>query len=161
LIALSWGAYVTYSQRPVYAVLVNDIFSVVSASDIDLDTVTDPALKNTFWSSPKLVYVDTPYSNEEYARRGRENLSKGVTFAHYTQFYKPFADYKETLFERAINIRQRMREFSDLDGDVKALVEKHGGVLDDYVFMSVEGRVALGFLMLRRDDGRVVDALVD
>ena len=94
-------------------------------------------------------------------RRGKENLSTGQQFAFYTQYYKPFAAYKDKLFERAIDIHQRMREFADLDSDVKALVKKHGGELDDYVFMSVEGRVALGFLVLRRDNAEVVAAMVD
>ena len=161
LAALLWGVSVTYNQRPVYTAIVNDMFTVVSASEVDLDSVTDPALKSSFWSGPKLVYVDLPYTNEEYVRRGKENLASGQQFANYSQYYKPFDDYKDVLFEGAIDIHQRMREFADLKHDVNALVKEHGGTLDDYAFMSVEGRVALGFLMLRRDNGRVVDALLD
>jgi hypothetical protein len=161
LIALLWGVSVTYSQRPVYTAIVNDTFTVVSASNIDIDSVTDPALKSSVWSGPKLVYVDLPYSNEEYSRRGKENLASGQQFAYYTQYYKPIAEFQNVLFERAVDIRQRMREFADLNRKVPELVHKHGGELDDYIFMSVEARVALGFLMIRRDNFQVVDALVD
>jgi len=161
LIALLWGVSVTYNQRPVYSVLVNDIFSVVSASEIDLGSVSDPVLKNSPWAGPRLVYLDVPYTNEEYVKQGKENLATGQKFAYYTQFYRPFVTQKDVLFERAVDIRQRMKEFADLDQDVSALVKKHGGSLDDYVFMSVEGRVALGFLVLRREDGQVVDAMVE
>jgi len=161
LIALLWGVSVTYNQRPVYSVLVEDIFSVVTASEIDLDSVVQPGLKNSSWSGPKLIYLETPYSNEEYVQKAQENLASGQKFAYYTQFYKPFAAQKELLFKRAVDIRQRMKEFPELDSDVSKLVKKHGGKLDDYVFMSVEGRVALGFLMLRRDDGQAIDALLD
>jgi len=161
LAAFLWGVSVTYHQRPVYTAIVDDIFRVVSASEIDVDSVTDPALKSSVWSGPKLVYVDLPYSDDEYLRRGKENLSTGQQFAFYTQYYRPFMDYKDMLFDRAIDIHQRMREFADLDSDVKALVKKYGGTLDDYVFMSVEGRVALGFLVLRRDNAAVITAMVD
>lgn len=161
LVALVWGITVTYQQRPVYAVMLEDIISVVSASEVDLDAVTDPALKNSIWSGPKLVFVDTPYSAKEYVRIGKENLAAGISFSHYTQYYKSFSENKELLFKRAIDIHQRMREFADLKGQVMERVKKHGGILDDYVFMLVEGRVALGFLMLRREDAQVVDALLD
>jgi len=161
LTALLWGVSVTYNQRPVYTAIVDDIFSVVTASEIDLDSVSNAALKNSLWAGPQLVYVDLPYENEEYVRRGEENLATGVKFSQYTEFYKPFAEHKDVLFERAIDIRQRMREFAELDDDVNTLVKKHGGSLDDYVFMSIEGRVALGFLMLRREDAQVMDVLLD
>ena len=161
LSAFLWGVSVTYHQRPVYTVIDSDIFRVVSASEIDVDAVTEPSLKSSFWSGPKLAYVDLPYSDEEYLRIGKENLSTGQQFAFYTQYYRPFLAYKEELFKRAIDIRQRMSEFADVDRDVRALVKKFGGSLDDYVFMSIEGRVSLGFLVLRRDNADVVTAMVD
>ena len=161
LSAFLWGVSLTYHQRPVYTAIVEGVFRVVSASEVDVDAVGDPALKSSVWSGPKLVYVDLPYSDEEFLRIGKENLSTGQQFAFYTQYYRPFMDYREMLYERAIDIRQRMSEFADLDRDVKALVKRYGGTLDDYVFMSVEGRVTFGFLVLRRDTGEVVTAMVD
>lgn len=161
LVALLWGCAVTFQQRPVYNAFVGNIFTVVSASEIDLHSVKDPNLKNSIWSGPHLVYVDLPYDDAEYIRRGDENLSTGMSFAQYTQFYRPLAAHKAALLGNAIDIQQRMREFSDLDADVHARVKKHGGSLSDYVFMSIEGRTSFGFLMLRRVDLEVVDVLLD
>jgi len=113
LAALLWGVSVTYSQRPVYTALVSDnaVFRVVSASEVDTNAVTEPVLKTSPWSGPRLVYVDLPYDEEEYVRLGKENLENGRSFAQYVQFYKPIQEYKEAVLHQAIDIRRRMTAF--------------------------------------------------
>jgi len=161
--ALLWGVSVTYSQRPVYAALVSDnyIFSIVAASDIDSATIVDPELKTSLWTKPKLVYVKLPYSDEEYTRIGKENMAIGRTFAQYSQYYLPIDKVKDVVIEHSVDIQARMKQFDQLKKDVTGLVKMHGGTIDDYIFVSIEGRVSLGFLMLRREDLQVIDALLE
>lgn len=163
LTALLWGVSVTYSQRPVYTALVNDsaVFSIVSASEVDTSAVSDPALKTSPWSGPHLVYVDLPYDKKEYVRLGKENLENGRGFAEYSQFYQPILPYKDVVIQQAVDIRERMAAYADLKIEVKACLDRNGGGLDDYLFIPVEGRVSIGFLVLRRDDLQVVDAIVE
>jgi hypothetical protein len=163
LAALIWGATVTFTQRPAYTALVSDnaVFKVVSASEVDTRALADPALNISPWSGPRMVYVDLPYDQEEYVRLGKENLKNGREFAQYTQFYEPILNRKDEVLKQAIDMRQRMTLFPELRKMVAAVLDRHGGTLDDYIFVSVEGRVSLGFLMLRRDDLQVVDALLE
>jgi len=163
LAALIWGATVTYTQRPAYTALVsdNEIFKVVSASEVDTRALVDPALDISPWSGPRMVYVDLPYDKEEYVRLGKENLKNGHEFAQYTQFYRPIESHKQEVLKQGIDIRKRMAEFPELRAMVEASVDRHGGKLEDYLFVSVEGRVSMGLLMLRRDDLQIVDALLE
>jgi len=163
LAALLWGISVTYSQRPVYTALVSDnaVFSVVSASEVDSTVVHDPTLKPSLWSGPHLVYVDLPYDEQEYVRLGKENLKSGRSFAQYSQYYKSILAYKGVVIQRAVDIRKRMATFAELKPRVKATLDRNGGKLDDYLFIPVEGRVSIGFLVLRRDDLHVVDAILE
>jgi hypothetical protein len=163
LLALSWGVSVTYSQRPAYVALVSDntAFKIVAASEIDEATVHEPVPTISPWSGPRLVYVALPYDEQEYVRIGKENLKSGRGFAQYTQFYEPILKHRADVLDQAVDIRKRMAEFSGLRDRVEDCVARHGGRLDDYAFIPVEGRVAFGLLMLRRDDLQVVDALVE
>jgi len=163
LSALIWGATVTYTQRPAYTALVSDnaVFKIVSASEVDSRALTDSALKISPWSGPRMVYVDLPYDAEEYVRLGKENLKNGREFAQYVQFYQPILEHKDVVLKQAIDIQKRMAEFPELRTMVNACLDRHGGKLKDYIFISVEGRVSIGFLMLRRADLQIVDALLE
>lgn len=163
LSALLWGVSVTYSQRPVYTALVKDnaVLSVVSASEVDTSVMKDPQLKPSPWTGPRLVYVDLPYNEQEYVRLGKQNLKNGRSFAQYSQFYRPIRPYREALVGQAVNIRKRMAAFADLKPKIRASLDRNGGKLDDYLFIPVEGRVSIGFLVLRRADLQVVDAILE
>ena len=163
LSALLWGVSVTYSQRPIYTALVSDnaMFSVISASEVDDTAVTVPTLKSSPWSGPHLVYVDLPYDNEEYIRLGKENLKTGHGFAEYSQFYQPLLAYKDAVMQQAVDMHKRMAAYADLRPKVSASLDRNGGELEDYLFIPVEGRVSIGFLVLRREDLQLVDAILD
>lgn len=163
LAALFWGLSVTYSQRPVFAALVSDnyIVSIVAASEVDINRIGSPELEVSPWSKPRLVYVDLPYTDQEYSRIGKENLAAGRRFAQYAQFYRPVDQFRQVVVDHAIDIDSRMKQFPQLKQAIETLLGRHGGKIDDYIFISVEGRVAIGLLMIRQDNLQVVDALLD
>ena len=163
LAALLWGITVTYSQRPVYAALVSDnyIISIVAASEIDGEKIKDPELKVSIWSRPRLAYVDLPYGDKEYSRIGNENLTTGRRFSQYAEFYRPISDFRQDIIEHSIDIHQRMAQYPQLKQAVTEIVKTQGGEIDDYLFISVDGRVSIGMLIIRRDSLTVVDALLD
>lgn len=159
--ALLWGMTVTYQQRPVYVALVNDIFAIVTPSNINTAKLRDKSLATTTWRNPQLVYVNLPYDDAEYTVRGKENLKTGDSFAYYIEYYEPFAKHKERLFERAIDIRERMAIFPDIKRRVEQIVREQGGSVDDYVFMAIEGRSQFGILVIQRATSQVVDLIVE
>ena len=161
LTALFWGMHVTYVQRPVYVAIFDNIFSVVANSEVDSSSVKNPELHVSWWGGrPKLVYVNLPFDDADIAAIGKRNLIEGKKFTTMTRYYEPFAQHRHELYKRAVDIRKRVHEYLDLQGPVDNIVARHGGTLDDYVFMSVEGRRNLGFLVLDRKTGHVVDALI-
>lgn len=161
LAALLWGVHVTYNQRPLYVAIFDNIFSIVAASEVDTGKIRNAGLTHTVWSGPQLVYVDLPFEDPGFLEQARQEVEKGMKLSARSEFYTPFLPHKDQVFQRSINIQQRMSEFPELRRDIGELVKKHGGVIDDYVFMSVEGRQALGFLVFRRATGEVVDAMVE
>ena len=162
LSALLWGMHVTYTQRPVYVAIVDHAFEVIANSEVDRKTIKDPALRVPWWGgAPKLVYVNLPFSDAEIVALGEKALAEGKRIAAMAQYYEPFSRHRDELYRRAINIRQRIHEFSTLQPRVDRIVARHGGTLDDYVFMSVEGRQGMGFLVLDKKTGHPVDALAN
>lgn len=160
--ALLWGMHVTYTQRPVYVAIFDYSFEVVANSEVDTSKLKDPQLRVPWWGgAPKLVYVNLPFTDAEIAALGKKSLAKGKTVSAMAQYYEPFSQHRDELYRRAVDIRKRMREFPGLQSRVDRIVARHGGSLDDYVFMSVEGRQGMGFLVLDKKTGHAVDALVN
>lgn len=89
LAALSWGSWITYSQRPLYVAFADEMFPVILAKDIDVSTIADTALHNNGWHGPLLVYVDLPRDAATLKQLADEGLASDHKAAAHGEYYRP------------------------------------------------------------------------
>ena len=157
LAVLAWAVVVTYAHRPVYLAFVGDMFTLVAADEI----VGRPApdLQASGWGGPRAVYVRLPRDMNTLLSLSLQYRHDGGSFGAMASAYEPLSQHLSEVLKSGVDIRKRIRQTPSLGRAVEQLVMDHGGRLEDYAFVPVEGRTRFALLVLKRSDGRLVTAL--
>jgi len=154
---LAWAVVVTYTHRPVYLAFVGDMFTLVAADEIV--GRPEPDLQATGWGGPRAVYVRLPRDMNTLLSLSLQYRHDGGSFGAMASAYEPLTQHLSEVLKSGVDIHKRIRQTPSLRRAVEQLVMDHGGRLDDYAFVPVEGRTRFALLVLRRSDGRLVTAL--
>jgi hypothetical protein len=151
LAALTAGAWVTYSDRPVYSAFVVDRFELVYPSDFKSNE--QPAVLKPFFQLG-MAYVKA-LTDEE-----RKDLT--LVLADLKTFpdrYEPLEKYKNDLIARSIDLNQD--RFYQADPKKKALWEAFiaKNNPNDYLYLPIKGRERHWVLVLERETLAVKTAL--
>lgn len=157
LVALSWGCWITYSQRPLYVAFADEMFSVIPARDIDVNTIPDSSLRNAGWQGPRLVYVDLPRDAATLKKLVEEGMASGRKAAARGEFYRPLGEHLPAIKQLGLPIEARIKEHPEIQQLVDSVLQRHGGSLPDYWYFPVEGRQVVALLILLAKTGEFVD----
>ena len=157
VVILVWAVVVTYAHRPVYLAFVGDMFTPVAADEI----VGRPApdLQANGWGGPRAVYVRLPRDMNTLLSLSLQYRRDGGSFGAMASAYEPLSQHLSEVLNSGVDIHKRIRETPSLGRAVERLVTNHGGRVDDYAFVPVEGRIRFALLVLRRSDGRLITAV--
>lgn len=159
LAAFAWGVSVTYGQRPVYVALVSRTLSVVAANNVDQRALTDVSLRSTGWGGPRLVYVTWQRESSDMAAATADAARTGRNVAFRADKYQALSAHLDRLADSAIDMRVHARAYPELQPALERFFAAHGGTLDDYHFLGIEGRTKLGLVAMNPRDGTVVAML--
>ena len=157
LSALFWGVHVTYKQRPVYMAYAEQMFSVVAASDLQGKQPADAVLRSRGWGDQRLVFIELP----ENAQEKLQLLLKQHNIYTMVDLYRPYTEHLDTIMAESIDMMQRIEDYPEMKPAFEAFLHTHGGSVDDYAFIPVEGRKALAFVVLQKSNGKLVDIFRD
>lgn len=148
LVALLYGGYVIYSERPAWVVFAKDRFEVVGLSEVDSQQLVDKSLDVGVLDKPRLVYAE-PAAGDEAAEILFEALSGGKDIDRRPKFYRAYTDnspaviaglselHEHSEVQAAVTDTERLR-WVPVKGKLKsivAIVDRNTGSVVDYLIV--------------------------
>lgn len=156
-VALAYGGWSLYSERPHVMVHALDRFSLLAAKDLDL---SGAALPDKPLRGPLLVVATLPDDPAERSRLLEETLFGGRgDIDRRPEFWKSYADHWRNLLLKAeplITLREQRPEAADR---IDRLAQAESAGMPGLVYVPVIGKRRDFALVLRRADGTMVDVL--
>ena len=148
LIALLYGGYIIYSERPAWVVFAKDRFEVVGLSEVDSQQLLDKSLDVGVLDKPRLVYAE-PATGDEASDILFEAVSGGKDIDRRPKFYRSYSEssssvvaglselHEHSEVQAAVTDTERLR-WAPVKGKLKsivALVDKNTGSIVDYLMI--------------------------
>ncbi len=156
---LSYGVYVAYHERPLYAVFSVDRFTLVSSRHVDEDLAV-PALTNSAWAGPTIVYTLPPVDADERSDM-LGDMVKGERNdpALMPERYRLLQPHLPEVLARGIDVGAKAAGDPEKERRIEGFLRAHGGTVEDYAFLPVEGRKSDALLAFARADRELVGLL--
>ena len=109
ILALSWGVWTTYNERPAAIIYTMDFFTPVPAYQLAEQGITTEKLKQFGDSWPILIYIDTP--KEKLSEILSEAMRTGKPLYLLSKYYKKFGkEQAPVLKENSMNIEKYVED---------------------------------------------------
>ena len=154
--AVLFGLCVLYQHRPLYLVSTGSQFRVVVASEIDLHSLTDPALQVGLSDAPKLVYADANEQDRQDILW--EALGGGKDLDVRPQYYEPIDGHLEMIRDRAIPLTRDILDDQE-SAELEAFLSRQQGTLDDFLYYHVKARGHFYLAAFSKSDFELKDIL--
>ncbi len=113
ILALSWGVWTTYNERPAAVIYTLDFFTPVPAYQLAEQGITTKELKKYGDSWPILIYIDIP--KENISKILAEAMTSGKPVYLLTQYYSKFGkEQAQVLKENSMNIEKYVENKPEL-----------------------------------------------
>lgn len=159
LAALSFNAYVLWSQKPMYMVFAVDRFNVLQASKVDRKSITDPGFLATPLRGPLLLVATMPTDWAEYQQLLNETFFEGGDDIHWRPKY--WSLYSEDYLQ-VVNQAESAHLLADADPDyaqsIAAVSKSTGLQSDEFLIVPVTGRDKDYAVLIHKIDGSVIGA---
>lgn len=139
--ALTWGIWVTYTERPVAVVYTLKYFTPVSAKLLNKVGIPPETLATYGEKAPVPIYVDLPQASEEQQKYLAQAVSSGTPLYLFTELYRKFDS------ESLEILRQQSEQlYNYLDSDLKGkqllhhFFQKHPELYEHYLFIPLNSR---------------------
>ncbi len=112
LVALAYGVNVLFQERPVYVVFVKDRFEIVSASDVDRESLAKSAIekyKTMPLTGPELAVALTPKDPKEREKILFSSIDKGKDIQSFPEHFVQYQEQTGRVLKRSQPL-SRLRE---------------------------------------------------
>lgn len=161
--ALLYGVSVLFQGRPVYMVFVKDRIDVVTALDIDQESlarVRFEEFKKLPVTGPKLVAAKMPSDPKERERILFLSIDHGRDLQSFPEYFEPYQEQIDTVLKRSqplSELRAKRPESADL---IDRFVDRTGAPADKLVFLPVATQKDKDLTaVIDRSTGEVVEFL--
>jgi len=153
IVALSWGVWVTYSERPLYITYDGDImFSSIPASKVIYSPMTPDNLRRGGQQGPMLAFLDLPKDPKQLYEIVEKAHSAGALVTGQTQYYKTLAEKSAELHRLSVDIKERLVIYPGYKPSLNRFLGNVGEPEEAFLFYPLEGRGLMAILVLRKDD---------
>lgn len=138
IVALIFGAYSVYQQRPAYAVFTIDRFTLIQARQAQPELARYKEFNLSPLSGPKLAYAlnpEDPKKRQEifigYMFKGESDLDGR------TEYYEPYSRYSMEVLKKGLDIDEILKK----DGSKEKLnifIKKYGGDKDKFAYLPLQ-----------------------
>lgn len=112
-LALSWGVWTTYNERPVALVYTLDYFTPVPAYQLKEQGLTSAKLREFGDSWPVIIYIDIP--KEKLSSILAESMRSGKPLYLLSKYYSKFSkEQAQVLNENSMNIEKYVEDKPNL-----------------------------------------------
>ena len=147
--ALAYGIYVTYTQRPIAIVLIDE-FVVPSTMEHyggRLESVEQ--LSKYSDEKPPIIYAELPMNVEELMEINRKKIQEKVLENAQLDLYRPHSELLKALEERQPVFNNRL-DFYGARGVFEDWLEAHGKTADEVLIARFDGRYGKAWLVFDR-----------
>jgi hypothetical protein len=159
-IALSWGIWVIYTERPVAVIYSLQNFTPVSAKILTQVGVPQEKLKVYGEKTPVPIYVDLPQDRETQQKYLAQAVSSGTPLYLFTDLYRKFDNESLQILKHQSDLLYRHLE-SDPEG--KRLLDEffqiHPELYNHYLFIPLHSRYQRLVIVVNAVDLSFVDTL--
>jgi hypothetical protein len=159
-VALAWGTWSVYSQRPVMVAFAAGELYTLTTEQVEKAGDRAPEVLARATTHPVYAVVRLP--EDPKVRRGQILMAgiAGVPVYMMGEHMEPLDDgNRHLVLEAGINVEARARKRRSLEAALEEFRAREPGDLDRFAFVPLNCRYGKRLLILRRDDGRVLGAL--
>ena len=161
LAALSWGVYSLYQNRPFFMVHTVDRFEVISKREVDINWIKEPRFLNKPFVGPILLFANMPTDPVAYQKLLKEIMFEGKPDLQFRpEFWSLYSEKKQFALQKSrplIELRNALQASEDV---IDTLVRKHGGDINQFVFVPVQQKDGQFTAILQAGTGEFVDTLM-
>lgn len=156
-LALSWGVWNTYNERPAAIIYTLDYFTPVPAYQLIEQGMTTAKLKEYGDSWPILIYIDIP--EEKISDILSEAMRAGIPPYLLTQYYKKFSkEQASVLKENSMNLEKYVADKPKL----KSIYEKTlitGTAKTNISYLALHAREKWTTVIFDLDEMKIIDTI--
>ena len=140
-IALSWGIWITYTERPVALVYTLKYFTPVSAKVLSTVGVSQVELKSYGDKTPVPIYVDLPQELEAQQKYLAQAVSSGTPLYLFTDLYRKFdKENRQILKQQSDQLYQYLESDPIGKQQLKLFFQIHPELYNRYLFIPLHSR---------------------
>ncbi len=140
-IALTWGVWVTYTERPVAVVYTLKYFTPVSGIELIKVGVPRSSLKSYGDKTPVPIYVDLPLDMEAQQKYLAQAVSSGTPLYLFTELYKKFdGESLQILKQQSDQLYQHLESDPAGKQQLHAFFQIHPELYNRYLFIPLHAR---------------------
>ena len=139
--ALTWGIWITYTERPVAVIYTLDHFTSVSAKLLNNAGLSQENIKSYGYTSPVPIYVDLPQEPDQQKKYLAQAVSSRTPLYLFTELYQKF-DTENMQILKQQNDRLYNHLESDAEGQrlLDAFFRIHPELYNRYMFIPLHSR---------------------
>ena len=128
LLAIAWGTFSLYQNRPFWMVHSVDRFEIVSMREVDLAWVTNPKFLERPFSGPLQLFANMPVDPVAYQQLLREIMFEGKPDIQFRpEFWGPYDEGKEIALQNSRPLVELRNARPDSLVAIDNVVKKHAG----------------------------------
>jgi hypothetical protein len=158
--ALSYGVYVMSLARPVATIFEVDRMRVISAAEIDPESLKDApeGLRMLSWTGPRILAAATPRTREE-ALQAIDLALGGLDISNFPKNWRSYESQNTSAWNRARPATDLERRYPAAHDALARTTAKTNLPVGELRFLPLTSRQGSGSVVLAPPDARVVDLL--
>ena len=157
---LFYSGAIIYQQRPEFVVFGIDLFTTVTATEVEFDKLKYPELQRTVGIEPLLVQARPPENHKLCQELLFEVLFESKKDMEFrAELYGPYQPDLQQLRLHSIDLTQIATLSTDAKQAINTFVTQHGGRLNDYLYLPLKGRNKDIVMVLAPENGLPVGSI--
>ncbi len=158
-LALAMGVYTIYSERPLAAVFWEDSFYVVTASDLNLHSISKRSLLQFGFSKPVLIYAQKPNTIAGLKKLMAKSKEDSIPPYLNDELYRNLSEYFSDVKTHQVDIDEIIGKNDLMEVDLETKLIKHNAKINDFYYLPLRSKYRNVILMFNVN-GLLIDNIV-
>lgn len=147
--ALTYGIYVTYTQRPIAIVLIDEFVVPATWEHYGGKLESVEKLREYSDEKPPIIFADLPLDKAQLAEINRIKVEEKVLENAQMQLYRPKSEFRAALAARQAIFQDRLDSFGARD-EFENWLEENGRTAGEVMIARFDGRYGNAWLVFDR-----------
>jgi hypothetical protein len=141
LLALIWGMYTVYMQRPIALVFWENSFYTVPYNELNQFYADDTRLHLLRDNPRQMIYaVKPPIENDQARKEILERVARQIPPHQQLEIYRPFDEYFSEALPFNLDIEEIISVNTDMREQLNTFIREHGGNRSQYFYLPLRSR---------------------